>query len=307
MALLKPDVFLIGAPKCGTTALDTYLSEHSLICSARPKEPHFFCSDFSFAQSAKEENEYLQRFFSHCAGREKIAIDASVWNLFSDKAVPNILKFCPRAKFIVMLRNPVDMVYSLHSQLLFNFTENIEDFQEALDAQEARKTGELKTKRPGEETILQYYKIGKYGEQVERLFNRVAKEQIKIIIFEDFIKCPKGIYEDVLKFIGIPSDGRSEFPAINESKTHRITWLAKILFNPPVFLLKIVSWVKVKLNINSLGMIKTVSLVDERVNTKKKKRPPLSEALRKELLNEFLPDIEHLETLLERNLDMWKR
>jgi len=68
-----------------------------------------------------------------------------------------------------------------------------------------------------------------------------------------------------------------------------------------------VSWVKVKLNINSLGMIKTVSFVGDKVNAKKKKRLPLPDTLRKELLNEFLPDIEHLETLLGRDLDIWKR
>ena len=41
----KPNLFLIGAPKCGTTSLASYLSDHPQIFVSDPKEPHFFNTD----------------------------------------------------------------------------------------------------------------------------------------------------------------------------------------------------------------------------------------------------------------------
>ena len=45
MALLKPNFFIIGAPKCGTTSLHNYLKSHSQITMSNPKEPHYFSKD----------------------------------------------------------------------------------------------------------------------------------------------------------------------------------------------------------------------------------------------------------------------
>ncbi len=102
----KPDFFIIGAPKCGTTALATYLAEHPNIQLSDPKEPHYFCKDLKAGgPPVASDKDYVRRFFP---GLEEsgasAAGEASVWYLYSDVAVRNILRFQPDAKFIVMLR-----------------------------------------------------------------------------------------------------------------------------------------------------------------------------------------------------------
>ncbi|MFO7878451.1 MAG: sulfotransferase, partial [Bacteroidales bacterium] len=135
----KPEFFLIGAPKCGTSSLARYLDSHPDVHFSYPKEPNYFNTDFSKKQRMfTDETLYLNQCF-HKAADKNIAGEGSVWYLYSKEAVPNILKFQPDAKFIVMLRNPVDVAYAMHSTHLRNkVNENVDDFKKAWDLQEIR-------------------------------------------------------------------------------------------------------------------------------------------------------------------------
>ena len=115
----KPNVFIIGAPKCGTTSLREYLGSHPNVYACKPEEPHFFCTDLKGRYNGLTEPEYLRKYFHGANSRHKVIIDKSTWYLYSKSAVLNILKFDADAKFIVMVRNPINMVYSLHSELLW--------------------------------------------------------------------------------------------------------------------------------------------------------------------------------------------
>ena len=139
----KPDFFLIGAPKCGTTALATYLSEHPNILLSDPKEPQYFCKDLKwYGNPVKSDEDYLRRFFPGLEGSPAAIVgEASSLYLYSKVAVPNILSFQPEAKFIVMLRNPVEMAYSLHSMLCFQGEEDEKDFLKAWHLQDQRRAG----------------------------------------------------------------------------------------------------------------------------------------------------------------------
>ena len=66
--------------------------------------------------------------------------------------------------------------------------------------------------------VLFYSEWGKLGSQLKRILNIVPREQIKIILFEDFALNPKKVYQDVLDFLNLPDDGRKEFPRINERR-----------------------------------------------------------------------------------------
>src|SRR6185312_16840962 len=100
-----PNFFIIGAPKCGTTALSEYLRRHPNIGFSEQKEPHYFNDDFS-SRHIYSLDEYMKCFASNSA--DKVAIgEASVFYLSSRSAVRNILQHMPDAKFIVMLRDPV--------------------------------------------------------------------------------------------------------------------------------------------------------------------------------------------------------
>jgi len=119
----RPDFFIVGAPKCGTTAMATYLSDHPQIFMPVAKELHFFGSDLDYRRRRPTQAEYLAAF--ERGGQATRAGEASVGYLYSERAPTEILEFSPGADILIMLRDPVDMVRSQHSQELFMGQEDI--------------------------------------------------------------------------------------------------------------------------------------------------------------------------------------
>jgi hypothetical protein len=111
----KPDFFIVGAPKSGTTAMYFYLKQHPEIFMPERKELHFFGSDFFAPHFVRDLKEYL-KFFEGADNKKRIG-EASVWYLYSKRAAFEIKEFNPDADIIIMLRNPVDMMYSLRETL----------------------------------------------------------------------------------------------------------------------------------------------------------------------------------------------
>ena len=139
----RPNFFILGAPKCGTTALSAYLREHPRVFVSQPKEPHYFCDDFDYyyAPGQRSEAHYLGLFAD--ADERHLAVgEASVWYLYSATAARNIIAFAPDARIIVMVRNPVELVPSLHSQLRYMLDEAEPDPAAAWDLLDARARGE---------------------------------------------------------------------------------------------------------------------------------------------------------------------
>src|SRR5665213_3487944 len=134
-----PDFFIIGAPKCGTTALYHYLSEHPEVHMSSPKEPHFFSRDLPLSRIVRTAEEYAALFSE--APTDAVTGEGSTWYLFSEVAVPEILSLRPDARFVVILRNPVHAVQSLHAQLFIGSSEDLFDFESAWRAQEDRAHG----------------------------------------------------------------------------------------------------------------------------------------------------------------------
>lgn len=130
----KPDFFIAGAPKCGTIAMCAYLAQNPNIFIPRNTEPNFFASDLTGKRTIRTEAEYLNLFRD---GGGKLCGEGSTWYLFSKRAAKEIYDFNPDAKIIIMLREPVEFLRSLHNQLLFDGNEDIEDFQEALRAEQS--------------------------------------------------------------------------------------------------------------------------------------------------------------------------
>src|SRR5947207_13310329 len=129
----RPDFFIVGAPKCGTTAMHQFLAQHPEVFLA-PKEVHFFGADLHLENDVQDLSTYLELFAD--AKNEFRVGEASVWYLYSRHAAKEIKQFSAGSRIIIQLRNPVDMVHSLHSQLLFSGVEDIQDFESALRAEE---------------------------------------------------------------------------------------------------------------------------------------------------------------------------
>ena len=127
---VKPNFFIVGAPKCGTTALYRYLRLHPNIYMPAKKEPHFFAQDLGSYPAIKTMDQY-SALFAGAEPRHTGIGEASVYYLRSTVAIPNIRAFNPEARLIAMFRNPVEMVHSFHSQLLYWSEESVTDFEAA--------------------------------------------------------------------------------------------------------------------------------------------------------------------------------
>lgn len=118
MSKQVPNLFIIGAPKCGTTALANYLAQHSQIYISKCKEPRYFdaCTFFDFKEdySIKSLDEYLKFFDNIEAKNKKYKIDASVFNMYNEKSIKDILELSPNSKFILLIRDPVEASISMH-------------------------------------------------------------------------------------------------------------------------------------------------------------------------------------------------
>jgi len=125
----KPDFFIVGAPKCGTTALYRFLSQHPEIFLPKVKEVHFFGSDLYLPGYVPDTEKYL-RLFANARDETRVG-EASVWYLYSKVSAAEIKHFAPEASILIMLRNPVDMIHSLHSQLQYVGVERIKGFESA--------------------------------------------------------------------------------------------------------------------------------------------------------------------------------
>jgi hypothetical protein len=297
-----PDFFIIGAPKCGTTALSEYLRGHPKICFSHVKEPHFFSDDFPSYKIDRSLENYMRLNFSHFR-RQQHALkgESSVYYYLSTVAVPNILRANPAAKFIYMVRNPVDLVYSFHSQMYFNSTENIPNFEIAWEKQEARISGRDIPTYCREPLLLQYREIGKLGSRLKSLQSIIPKKQLHVVIFDDFAVNSGTIYERVLRFLEVATDGRQSFPVVNEHKVARSKILSRISWSIPRPLHNAVREFKYLIGaehipFNVLAMI----------NAKSGRRPPLSQDFRKQLVAEFEPELQILEQCLNRELGRWR-
>ena len=157
---MKPNLFIVGQPKSGTTALHQFLGQHPEIYMSSIKEPHFFCADFHLESDRaygkqrfydfRSESAYLQLFSK--AKNVKIAGESSTNYLYSQVAAEKIYNFNPDAKIIIVLREPAQFLYSLHSHYVKFTEENEPDFLTALA---------LETKRQQEETLSPRVKIGR--------------------------------------------------------------------------------------------------------------------------------------------------
>ena len=179
-----PNFFIVGAPKSGTTSLFEYLSTHPNVFTPKMKEPHFFSDDLAAGREIHTLKEYLLLFEKIVEGETAIG-EASTGYLYSSVAAENIKKFNPEAKIIAILRNPVDMIYSLHSQFYYAFIECEKNFIKAWRLQDKRLSGYAIPRNCKVPEVLQYRKMAKYDEQIKRLFNTFPKEQIKIIISQN--------------------------------------------------------------------------------------------------------------------------
>jgi hypothetical protein len=296
----KPTFMIVGAPKCGTTALYEYLQTHSQVFVSDPKEPHFYADDLGAHRTTITQAEYDELFSE--AGPEHRAIgEASAWYLHSKVALPKIARELPNTKLIVMLRNPVDLLRSLHSDLVWICFENEPDFERAWSLQDERQVGRRVPKLCQVPWFLQYREVGRLARHVRRLLEKFPREQVRFYLLDDLKDSASRVYQDALTFLGLPNDGRNVFPRVNASKRNRLQALARMqsilvrsLPRPCIQASKRVG----------LGMLNRAITV---LNSVENQPTPPSDEFRRQLVQEFREDMCELQDLLGRDLKHWNR
>ncbi len=290
----KPDFFIVGAPKCGTTSMYYYLKQHPDVFMSVPKEPLYFCKDLTnHYLRTKSEDEY-RTFFAEARGHKRIG-EASTWYLYSKQAAREIKKFAPEARIIIMLRSIPEAMHSLHSQYLFLGNESVEDFEEALALEPLRRQGK---KIPGGAYFpegLLYSQVYRYYEQVKRYVDIFDREKILVLTLDQMKKDVEAVYRRVLDFLDLEeysdlgfrrynANGRFESELIQES-IRRVSGRVKGSIRDMV---PVKHFMKAWRKLES-GLVKNFE------------RPPLDENLRRRINEETREEIEKLSELLQHD------
>ncbi|MEL6444355.1 MAG: sulfotransferase [Bacteroidota bacterium] len=218
----RPSFFIVGNSKSGTTAMSRFLEQHPDLFVCRPEEPNYFATDFCRDPDPaglfhpRPEADYLAMF----AGAEpnQRCGEASACYLYSDEAIANITAFDPDARLIAIFREPVSFLRSYHVQMLKNPIKEGEaeqDFERALALEEVRKRGEQIPEGCLVPEFLFYRERVKYAEHLKRVYQHVPKEQVLVLLFDDFKADNPGTVRRVFEHLGVDAEFAPEFEQHN--------------------------------------------------------------------------------------------
>jgi len=204
-----PDFFIVGHPKSGTTALYEMLRRHPQVFMPELKEPRYFASDLPShyrpwipGAPAKTYEDYLALFAP--AQADQLVGEASTAYIWSTTAAQLIAEAQPAARIIVLIREPASYLRSLHLQLLEIRTEKEADLRKAIGLEEARRQGrELPEVVANWPAVLLYTDHVRYVEQLRRFHAVFPREQVLVLIYDDFRSDNEGTLGTVQRFLGL--------------------------------------------------------------------------------------------------------
>jgi len=302
ISLNRPNFFIVGVAKCGTTALFDYLAQHPNTWCPAEKEPNFLAFDYPALQGPRTEENYLKLFAD--AGDEHTAVgEASILYFFSKVAIEEIREHYPDAKLIIMIRNPAEMVYSFHSQLMSTANEDVADFEQAWRLQDERREGRHIPSRCLVPEFLQYRDIGRLSRGIRRVLDVFPREQVRLIVFDDMKADPQGVFDDVTDYLGLPRFGGVDFRVVNANKVQKSQLVTGVTTRPLRPRLQgFVRWLK---KVTGLQGFSFRALLN-RLNSTEAPRKQLSTEFRSELRDYFADEVRELEVLTGRDLSDWR-
>ena len=295
----RPDFFVVGAFKAGTTALYEYLRAHPQIFMSVPKEPMYFGADLTPRYRRMTEEEYLA--LVRDARADQHAGEASPWYLYSTSAATEIRAFEPGARAIVMLRNPVDVMYSQHSQLVFNQREDLADFGAALDAEPDRIAGRRIPADAIRPEALFYRRSVRFPEQVRRYLDVFGHADVHFVVFDDLVADPAAVYRSTLGFLGVDPTHPLDPTVYNPNRSARSGRVQRAIFAPPPALRSLFG------RLRRIALLHRVRDALVNANSRPAERQKMDPALRAALTAEFAPQVAELGEIIGRDLSAWSR
>ncbi|MCL6452738.1 MAG: sulfotransferase [Alicyclobacillus sp.] len=294
---MPPNFLIVGAAKCGTTSLDQYLHQHPDLFMAPRKECNFFAipempAHFSgpgddVFESNLVQNPHAYENLFRGAKQGQLTGESSVAYLFYPGVAKRIHDANPEAKIIIMLRNPVQRAYSAYMHL-------VRDGRETLDFMDALKEEPLR-RQQNYQPLWMYCEAGKYAEKVKRYLDLFGRDQVHVVLYDDFSRRTQATVRQVFAFLGV----RTDIP-LDTSARYNLTGFPKG------------SWYRRATGSNWLTKTLKPLLpasVRRRMRLKAVKwtleRRPMPEEARRLLIRTFRDDIQRLEALLGIHLNHW--
>jgi len=222
-----PNLFIVGAPKCGTTAMHTYLSQHPEIFMSIDKEPSYF-HVVGEGENKPQYHRYrgnLQRYlnlFSAATG-EKYRGESSPGYLSSPIAPKEIYDFNPGAKIIIMLREPVDLMVSAYYHHKFMGLDKRDSFDEAI-LEEFNSIDNDNILLP-----WRYLELCHFSQWTKNYIDQFGRENVYVILYDDLKRDVYKTYRGLLSFLEVNENLIQEFKIINRRKTVRSKLLHNVL------------------------------------------------------------------------------
>lgn len=285
----RPNLFIIGAPKCGTTSLANWLGGHPACHLPERKEPHFF-TVYDRPLLTREQYEAL---YADAAVSCQVLIDASTDNYESGDSIRRILEYNPDARFVMMLRDPVEMAYSLYQEHRKQGLLSDESFAVAWANQDKRRNA-TRGRLGADPRLFLYRDRCLLGTHLKNIAGLIPKDRLHLVFFEDLKRDPANCYAQVLTFCGLPDDGRADFSAYNMGRETRYPKLNAQLTKLGNF--RAALGIKGGLGIATKLRSKMI-FNDE--------RKPLPDTLRTQLSAVFADDIRLLAEVTGRDLSHW--
>ena len=299
-----PNLFIVGAPKSGTTSLYEYLKGHPQVFMPEVKEPCYFAADLAldksggFLRYGADEDLYYRLFAA--AGDAPVAGEGSTRYLYSHDAPSLIRAAVPDARIVALLRNPVDMIHSLHGHKLAAGTEDIAAFEQALAAEDDRRAGR-RLPPLSNPKLATYRDRALFGQQLERWIDAFGRDQVRVIVFEDMVAEPARHFRELLEFLGVdPAYQPESFAAHNVAHGARSPLARRAMNSDPAQWLAWRLLPKVVGEVHAREMVRRFS--QSGLRRRKAERSTVDPELRRRLQDEFRPDVARVSELLGRDM-----
>lgn len=264
------------------------------------KEPNFFALYYGLKYNKETiQSSYLNHFvytwddylklFNDVS--DEIAIgESSPWYLYDEKAPELINHFLPETKIIIILRNPAYRAFSQFIRHLDNGLETTDNFKKALELEEKRIKNNWWWG-------FHYFQAGLYSEQIKRYFNIFNRNQIKILLYDDWKFKRYQTYKDILEFLGVNlnyvPDLQKKYKVSTLKRSNAFSVFVNNEFIGKSFFKSILSY-----NLRKYLKNKIIKFLSY--------KPQMDDETRKILLNKYEDDINKLSNLIDRDLSMWK-
>ncbi|HMI41118.1 MAG TPA: sulfotransferase [Sphingomicrobium sp.] len=311
---------VVGAPRCGTTSLASFIKNHPDVCFSSVKEPHYF-SQYDLTELSSDEvrqcidERYLPRYFSHASGSHPLLAEASVTYLYTPDRMGPILQRWPDAKFVIAVRDPLEMLPSLHQRLMYLGDETETDFGKAWALSSEREQGRSIPRTCVDPRWLRYDEAGRLGTHVENFFRVVGRERCMVVVFDDLATNPAALHRRLTDFLGLAPQETLDLGARRTSMSYRFGWLQRLLKRPPIATRALLAGEAYRQRVGQARSKGPDSAIVRAVLAGRKRllrwnkvpAPPvrLPDWLRREICETLAGEINHLSRLIDRDLSHW--